>query len=214
MHVESLRRALADSLGQTLTPELCASIENRARVTPDESIDLSMFEPMVLDDGYVIACERFESCLGELHALHEAHWHETEGYRHGLALRPNYAAMVAFERAGQMLQVTVRHEAKLVGSIRMYVTRSFHTDDMLASEDSLFLLPAHRARSTWLALRMLRYTVQCLETLRDHRGEPRIAIEASSKLSNRADALMRRLFGAPVAAAFHRVFHAGSQHAV
>jgi hypothetical protein len=175
-------------------------------VTTDDSIDPVLFDPWHLADGYVIAVERFADIVDEMHPLHQAHWFETEGYRHGLALKPNYAALVMFERAGQLMQVTVRYEGKLVGGIRMYITRSWHTDDMHASEDSLFLLPAHRARSTWLALRMLRYTVRCLEALRDHRGEPRVIIEGDSKLSNRADALMRRLFGDPVALKFHKIF--------
>lgn len=206
MHLQSLREALGARMGKTLTPELCAEIENIARVAPDQSIDVRIFSQQVLPDGYVISVEKFSDCQGELHVLHEAHWHETEGHRHGLALKPNYRGMLAFEKAGQLLQITVRHEGKLVGNLRMFITRSWHTGDMLASEDTLFLLPAHRSRSCWLALRMMRYAVACLETLRDERNERVLVIEADSKLSNNADTLMRRMFGAPVASKFHKIF--------
>lgn len=201
-----LRRALADNLGKTLTPELCVLIERGAHVTPDHSIDLTLFHPRVLADGYVIAVEKFADCLPELRPLHEVHWLETENYRHGLALKPNYEGMKAFELAGNLLQITVRYEGKLVGGVRMYVTRSWHTDTLLASEDTLFLLPAHRNQASWLAMKMLRYTLSCLEVLRDARGEEVIEIDANSKLVNRADVLMRRLFGEPVALQFSRIF--------
>jgi hypothetical protein len=208
MSFDTLRRALATNMGEPLTPELCVAIEQAALANVDDSIDLRLFRPLVLDDGYTIQCEKFAKVLPELKPLHEQHWLESEGYRHCLQLRPNYQAMTAFECAGQLLQVTVRHEGKLVGAIRMYITRSWHTGDMLANEDSLYLSPAHRSRSTWLAIRLLRYTVDCLQHLRDSRGEATIVIEASSKLANNARALMKRVFGDPVGEVFHRVFHA------
>jgi len=201
-----LRRTLGNHLGKVLTPELCAEIEMAAQEIPNNPIDLSLFRPRELGDGYVISAERFADCLPELKPLHEVHWYETEAHRHGLALKPNYEAMIAMERAGCLLQITVRHEGKLVGGIRMYVQRSWHTENMLASEDTLFLLPAHRNKSSWIALKMLRYTVTCLEVLRDARGEECIEVDANSKLVNHADALMRRLFGAPVAMQFTKIF--------
>lgn len=201
-----LRRTLGNHLGKVLTPEMCAEIEMAAQEVPNEPIDLKLFHPLTLGDGYVIAAERFADCLAELRPLHEAHWFETESHRHGLALRPNYEGMMRMERSGCLLQITVRFEGKLVGGIRMYVLRSWHTENMSASEDTLFLLPAHRNKSSWIALKMLRYTVSCLEVLRDARGEQVIEIDANSKLINKADVLMRRLFGSPVAMQFSKIF--------
>lgn len=206
MNADSLRRALGDHLGHKLTPEICVAIEMAARKTVDEPIDLTLFHPRVLADGYVIAAEKFADCLEELKPLHERHWAETEQYRHGLALKPNYEGMLAFERAGQLLQITVRHQGKLVGGIRMFVTSSWHSENMVASEDTLFILPEHRNGASWLAMKLLRYTVSCLEVLRDARNEEVIEIDANSKLINRADVLMRRLFGDPVAMQFSKIF--------
>jgi len=206
MQLESLRHALGAHIGQTLTPELCVAIEIAARRIPDRSIDLNLFHPLKLGDGYVISVERLVDCLEEMKPLHELHWQETEGHRHGLALKPNYKGMIEFERAGSLLQITVRHEGKLVGGIRMYIGQSWHSENLVASEDTLFLLPAHRNSASWLALKMLRYTVSCLEVLRDALGEDVIEVSANSKLVNKADALMRRLFGQPVAMQFEKIF--------
>lgn len=196
MHLDSLRRALADSIGQELTPALCASIENRARVIPDHSIDLSLFEPRIAGP-YVLHVERFTSVLPELMPLHEVHWLETEKHRHGLALAPNYAAMAADDLAGHLLQFTVRCDHRLVGALRMYVMQSRHSDNLLAEEDTLFIEQAHR--TGLLGLKLLRYAEECLALIGVRE------ISANSKLVNGADALMRRMKYEPVAMQFHKI---------
>lgn len=197
--MDPLRRALADNLGKTLTPELCVLLEAIAgRIAPDPTpIDLGQFEPRDCGNGYVIAPERFDNVLQELKPLHEMHWLETEKHRHGLVLKPAYEAMSADDRYGNLLQFTVRRAGDLVGNLRMYVHESRHTDNRIASEDTLHVHPEHR--DGMLGLKLVRYAESCMSKL------PRVAeIECNSKTLNKADVLMRRLAYSPVGIMFHK----------
>lgn len=188
------RRAVAEHLGSALTPEVAAAIERAASVDElDSAIDVGMFAPEVHGD-YRIAVERFSAVLPELHRLHEHHWLETERHRNGLTLDPDYAAMEASERAGRMLQFTVRKDGALVGNLRMYLATSRHTKTLVAHEDTLYLEPV--ARGGFLAMHLLRYAERALLRL----GV--VEIRADSKLVNNADVLMRRMGYQPVALQF------------
>jgi GNAT superfamily N-acetyltransferase len=192
----TFRRAIASRIGQVLTPALCAAIETDASVMPDLSIPLEQFETVCVGD-YVIQAERFAMVLPELKPLHELHWQETEGARHGLTLAPDYDAMAADERAGRLLQFTVRHCGALMGNLRLYVMQSRHSKNLVAVEDTLFIAPAHRGGL--LGLKLLRYAEQCLVQIGVRE------IDANSKLVNGADALMRRMKYTPVAIQFHKI---------
>ena len=192
----TFRRAIAARIGQVLTPALCAAIEEDASVMPDLSIPLDQFETVRVGD-YVIQTERFRDALPELKPLHEAHWQETESARHGLELAPDYDAMAADERAGRLLQFTVRHCGALVGNLRMYVLQSRHSANLVAVEDTLYIAPAHRGGL--LGLKLLRYAEQCLVQIGVRE------IDANSKLVNGADVLMRRMKYTPVAIQFHKL---------
>lgn len=199
MHPHALsqfRALLTEHLGQELTPSLCAELELVARSAPDLSIDLAQFQPLTYG-GYTIRPERFAAVVDELHPLHQLHWQETEKHRHGLPMAPNYAAMAASERAGQMLQFTARAPGgELVGHVRMYLGTSRHTQTLFGEEDTLFLHPAHRGG--FLVMALMRYAEQALRQLGARE------IRADSKLLNKADVLMRRLGYSPVALKFHK----------
>lgn len=193
--MDPLRRALADNLGKTLTPDLCVLLE-AATGRIENPIDLGQFEPYEHGD-YLIGVERFDAVLPELLPLHELHWSETELHRHGLALKPNYAAMSAHDRAGHLLQFTVRNAGTLVGNLRMFVLPSMHTDGLIAEEDTLFVHPDHR--DGMLGLKLLRYAEACLRQIGVE------SIEANSKTLNNADVLLRRMGYTPVAIQFHKI---------
>jgi len=183
-------------MGQVLTPEICAAIEVEASVAPDLSIPLEQFEVVRVGE-YLIQAERFRDVLPELQPLHEAHWLETEKHRQGLRLEPDYDAMAADERAGRLLQFTVRHTGALVGNLRLYVVQSRHTRNLLAVEDTLYISPAHRGGL--LGLKLVRYAESCLVSIGVRE------IEADSKLINNADVLMRRRKFDAVAIKFHKI---------
>ena len=195
MLTSPIRQALGAYLGQVLTPDVAAAIELAACAPVDESFDPERFGSVTSGD-YTIQVERFADVLDEMHALHVMHWSETEKHRAGLSMRPDYLAAMAQERAGRMIQFTVRHAptGELVGNLRMYLAQSTHTQTPYAQEDTLYLKPAHRGGFTVMAL--IRFAESALRSI----GIPEIRIH--SKLVNNADVLMRRMKYQPVALEF------------
>lgn len=185
-------------MGGPLTPELCDQIERAAWDLPDLAIDPEQFAP-IEHDGKVIRAESFRFAVKDLHALHEAHWLETEKHRHGLALDPQYGELFASERAGRMLQFTARTPGgELVGHVRMYLGTSRHTGTIFAEEDTLYIRPEHRGGMLVIAL--MRYAEAALRLIGARE------IRADSKLLNKADVLMKRLGYTSVALKFHKFF--------
>lgn len=76
--------------------------------------------------------------------LAEAHWKETEMYRHGQPFCPSFDRYNAYDKAGWLFQYTARSEGQLVGYATMYLTPSQHTQLPIATEDTFFLLPEYR----------------------------------------------------------------------
>jgi hypothetical protein len=184
------RQALVPHLGHTLTPELCAALEHAAFATPDERIDPGQFG-INRCGSYAFAVESFAEVLPELHALHEAHFAETERYRGHLAMNPDYEVMKAEERAGTMVQITARQAGELVGHIRLYIRRGRHTQTLHALEDAMYLLPEARGGRT--ALRMVQYSERVLKAL----GVAEV--RCSAKLSNGAARFLEGAGYKPVA---------------
>ena len=192
-----LRQTLGAHLGQVLTPEIAALIEGAAFFAPDESLDPCQFG-LITHQGYIIQVERFSDIQDELHVLHELHWLETEGHRHGLRMNPDYAKFIQRERMGTLIQFTLRKDGELVGNMRLYINTSIHTQTRYASEDTIYIKPEHRGGMRAIAL--MRFAESCLLSLgiREIRG--------NSKMVNNADVLMRRLGYTPVAIEFVKFF--------
>lgn len=198
-NITNLRKTIGGYLGQALTPEMAAEIEVSAldyQPAPDCSYAPEQFGVQTHGD-FVIRVERMSDILAELHLLHLEHWQETEGYRHGLAMNPDYEAMMADERAGRMVQFTVRQNGLLVGNLRMYVHVSRHTKTLMAQEDTLFI--SKHSRGTFLAIALLKFMEKALSSVgvREFEGD--------SKLINNADVLLRRMKYEPVAIKFAKV---------
>ena len=196
-NITPLRKTLGGFLGQVLTPEMAAEIELAVELVPDNYIDLAQFGE--LQHGkYIIRAERFADIQDELHALHQLHWLETEKHRHGLAMNPDYAVMLADERAGKLIQFTVRKDEELIGHCRMYLSVSRHTQTKFATEDTLFFKPENRGGFTaivfmrWIERELLKLGIR--------------EIRVNSKTINRADVLMRRLGYQEVSIEFVKVF--------
>jgi hypothetical protein len=200
MTVSPLRLALRTYLGMVLTPEIAAAIESAAPAWPvSRDIDLAGLGVVTTAGGYTIQAERLADILEEMHPLHVEHWAETERHRHDIALNPDYAFMLEAERAGRMLQFTLRDPGgALVGNLRMYIDVSRHTQTEFAKEDTLYIQPAHRGGFVVMAL--IRFAEKALVSI----GAQEIRV--NSKLVNRADVLMRRMGYQPVALEFVKIF--------
>lgn len=184
MLASPLRQALGAHLGKVLTPEVAAAIEVAAAGRADEMTNPVRFGH-VTHGEYVIRVERFADIADELHHLHVAHWAQTEKARHHIPMNPDYLAVMARERAGRVLQFTVRAgSGELVGNLRMFLAESHHTQTPFASEDTVFIKPEHRGGFTVMAL--LRFAEDCLHSLGIRE------IRFTTKHVNRVDVLMRR----------------------
>lgn len=193
-----IRAALGASLGQKLTPELATRIEEFILWQEDLSINPEIFGEQKYKD-YTIRAERFRDILPELHQLHVEHWQETEKHRHGLKMNPNYDALIAKERAGELIQFTLRDsDGQLVGNLRMFLNVSLHTQTRYASEDTLFIKPQYRGG--FVVIAMLRFVENSLRAIGIRE------MRANSKVINKADVLMKRMGCTPVAIEFVKFF--------
>ena len=76
--------------------------------------------------------------------LASQHWRETEGYRHNQPFAPSYARYKQYADIGCFLQFTARDEGRMVGYSGIYIVPSMHTQCVIATEDTWFLLPDYR----------------------------------------------------------------------
>lgn len=103
----------------------------------------------------IFAVEKLRDCWDEIMVLARAHWQETEGYRHNQPFAPLLERYAQYDDAGWLIQCTARDEGRLVGYATMYVTPSMHTQQIIATEDTYFLLPEYRKGRN--AIRLYRF---------------------------------------------------------
>ena len=182
----ALLALLRENMGMPLTPELAADIMLAAgEISPLVPLDrIGRIEPR-RDGPFIFACERMADVQGEIWPLHAAHWAETEEHRHGLPFDPDYATFMRYERAGRYVLFTLREQGRLVGNCAMYLDISAHTQTMIATEDTLYLLP--EARQGRIAHRFVGYVEDALQSL----GAREICITV--KTVNRAERFFRML---------------------
>ncbi len=161
--LDALVKALQNNLGNVITNELVygilAAIQNEERSNAINIQDI----PAIEYADHLIQVERIEDVLHELKPVHSAHWQETERYRHGIALNPDYNYMINAERSGRFMLFTVRNQSGVVGNCMMYLSRSTHTQRWVAEEDTIFILPEYRKGR--LGVRLIRYVEDVLRNM-------------------------------------------------
>lgn len=175
---QALLNLLGDNIGKPLTAELAEDILLLSLPRP-APIDLSQFEPESFD-GVTFAPERMSDVIEEMRALHEAHWLETEMYRHSQSLEFDYPSVCMSEAVGKYLLITVRDESgRLVGNCACRIFNSTHTQRRVASEDTFFLLP--EARRGRRAVQLFRYAERCVRALGAQ--EVRVTVKVGNDVS-------------------------------
>lgn len=194
---EQLCNLLALHAGQTLTQAV--AIEIVRALFPDRSYAPERFEPGEYK-GYTFQVERLAAVLPELHPQHEQHYAETEKHRAGIPLNMDYAGMLERERAGALIQFTAREKATgaLVGNIRINVARSSHTQTLISTEDTYFVLPEHRRG--FLAVRFWQWAEACGISIGIREAR------FNSKLVNKADRLALYLGYKPVGTMMVKIY--------
>ncbi|WP_107693072.1 GNAT family N-acetyltransferase [Nitrosospira sp. Nsp2] len=155
---------LKANMGVPLTWDLAADIyvaAGRIETLVNPS-NIEQIRPVIYEDT-VFARERMEDIVHEMKLLHQAHWNETEAHRHGLALNPDYDMFYRYERAGRYVLFTLRNDGRLQGNCALYLDKSTHTQTLIATEDTLYLLPEARKRGA--ARQFVEYCENALKSL-------------------------------------------------
>lgn len=170
---------LRTHIGQPLTPDLAADImviaSQIATLVPFDAIE--RIQPEQYGE-FTFAVEKMEDIIDEIKPLHIAHWGETENHRHGIEFNPDYETFFRYERAGRAVVFTLRKDGILLGNFSLYLDQSMHTKTLLATEDTLFLMPDARKGRT--AMRFIAYAERGLKQI----GVKEI--DVSVKLVNKA----------------------------
>jgi GNAT superfamily N-acetyltransferase len=158
--ISLLRANLGAVLSAELATDICVAASVVPRLIPSEAIEGVGRSG---HDGFTFGLERIEDIAAEMKPLHRAHWNETESHRHGLELNPDYEAFTRYERSGRYFLFTLRKDGRLLGNCAGYLDRSTHTQTLIATEDTLYLLPeARRGRA---ARRFVAYVEDALREL-------------------------------------------------
>ena len=103
-------------------------------------LDLRVRRVVVIEFNIEPLGKVWDECI----ELAKKHWWETEAYRHNQPFAPDFERYNQFAQVGWFLMFTARDEGKLVGYAGMYLVQSMHTQKMIATEDTWFLLPEYR----------------------------------------------------------------------
>lgn len=157
--MKDLASVLQQNIGNVLTEELALGILLSVSGSSNDYINIMDIPAEEYGDA-VINVEFLKDCLEEIKPVHAQHWAETESYRHGIALDPNYEYMCNAEAQGRFMLFTVRVAGRLVGNCMMYLSKSTHTQKWVAEEDTIFILPEYRKGR--LGVRLIRYVEDVL----------------------------------------------------
>lgn len=101
------------------------------------------------------AIEKLKDCWDEVVELAGKHWLETQEYRHAQPFNPSFERYNQYEEMGCYLQFTARDEGRLVGYGGLYIVPSMHTQELICTEDTWYLLP--EARKGFDAIKFFRF---------------------------------------------------------
>lgn len=190
---------MAKHMGEVITLETAMVMVRE--LFPDVSYPPERFGAVIFE-GYRFQAEKFKAVLPELLPLHEAHYAETEDYMEGIPLDADYDAMADDEMAGRMIQFTARHveTGELVGNMRVYVSHSRHNRKLFTTEDTFFVVPAHRGG--FMAVRFWQFVEDSVRSIEGMRG-----VAFDSKLTNKADVMARYLKYKPVSTRHIKLFN-------
>lgn len=189
---------LEREVGQPLSAQLAAKIAGRFMdLLLGTPLDLNAL-PAVTSGSYTFQPERLASTVQEVFPLHEAHWYETEAYRHGLPFNPDYEWAMTQEARGEYLLLTMRHNGELVGNYGLAFNRSHHTQTIVAQEDTMFIAHEHRRGRNFL-----RFTQYGEEAAKTYCARE---LRLTTKLSNKVGDMLPRMGYEHVANQFTKVF--------
>ena len=144
----------------------------------------------------IFSIEPLVKCWNEYVEVSSLHWKETEEYRHGYPYNPSFDRYNQYDKAGWFFMVTVRDNEKLVGYAGIYLTPSMYTQRLIATEDTVFLLPEYRKGRN--AFNLYKF----IEKESRVRGAEMMG--ATTKLSNGAGRILEYLGFKPISYQFFK----------
>lgn len=98
---------------------------------------------------YVVTMGTIENTLAELMPLYAKHYAEMSARLESVGVKqsPFNPRVDAYSKAsedGWLLTFVLRHEGQAVGYCNVYVTQDMHNRDVIAQEDTIYVLPEHR----------------------------------------------------------------------
>lgn len=205
MDAAKLYELLGRNQGNVLTPELAHGLAQailKLDPPPEDRTLRGQFalHPEEYNGLWFSSMDVVEALKHGLAALHEAHWQETEGFRHSEGCNVDYENYMRLEHRGSFILFTVcdpEQDWKVVGDAMVMVSRNRHTQKLSSWEDAFYLAP--EARKGWTALRFIRYVERCLVKI----GVTQIAW--GCKMSNDISALYERAGYTQTAKVFTKV---------
>ena len=92
----------------------------------------------------IFAVEPLGSIWEEKIKCAQEHWKETTMGQSGEILDAKFDRYEQYEKLGWYVEIVARHESVMVGFCGMYLVPSMHTQEMLATEDILYIKPEFR----------------------------------------------------------------------
>ena len=130
--------------------------------------------------SYVITLEKFTDTYLELEPLYRQHYQEmTDRLKaEGIEYSPYNPRLHEYGRAcedGSLLTFVLRLEGVACGYLNVYVTNDMHNQDLIAQEDTIFVVKEHR---NGVGKKLAQF---CLEELK-RRGVKRLHVAAMTDL--------------------------------
>ena len=139
--------------------------------------------------NYEIRLEKFKETYSELEPLYRQHYSEMVERlaEQGVQYSPYNPRLDEYIRAGEggwLLTFVLRLDGKAVGYSNVYITNDMHNQDLIAQEDTVFVLKEHR---TGWGRKLIRAVHEELEK----RGVKRLNITTATDL--RVSKLLSRM---------------------
>jgi ribosomal protein S18 acetylase RimI-like enzyme len=130
--------------------------------------------------SYVITIEKFRDTYEELEPLYRKHYKEMTDRLEstGIPCSPYNPRLDSYAKAGDegwLLTFVLRAEDKACGYSNVYITNDMHNQDLIAQEDTIYVLPEHR---NGVGKAMVRFILNELNS----RGVKRALVSAMTDL--------------------------------
>ena len=133
----------------------------------------------------IVQKENIEDIWDELVVNFKLHWKETESYRHDQPFKPDKERFIQYSKMGVFHVFTARVDGELVGNFTIYTMPSMHTQEMVATEDTMFVKKEFRGKRVFFTL--ANYVHEELRKM----GVKEITV--TSKVSNPVGGLIERM---------------------